>query len=75
MTRREELEQVIEHCIDLLNMIDGDSDLEDGGDAEHNGDFEQDDCQRSLLCLSGIDGEDFFMGEPCDSNGRYVKQI
>ena len=39
MTRREELEELVQHCVDLLDVIDGDSEaeaepVEDNGDAE-----------------------------------------
>jgi len=34
MTKREELEAVVEHCIDLLNLLDGDENLECNGDPE-----------------------------------------
>lgn len=78
-TRRESLEQLVEHCIDVLNAIDGDPDLEDGGDFEpdfdneENGDLEQDDCRASLVNLAGV--EDWWFGKRVAARPNEVRHI
>ena len=42
MTRREELEELIEHCVAVLDVIDGDPEAEDNGDCELEPDREPD---------------------------------
>lgn len=75
MSSREQLEQVIEHCIDLLNVIDGDPDLECGGDLEPGSETEEDDCRSSLVNLAGIDGENWWFGERREPKPEAVKQV